>query len=341
MTRTIQTLVSVVLVGAITAAAYAGEISHYAPGVANIRDLAVPEPGLYFLTYNYGYLTDTLNDAQGNKLSSVTLGPGSNVKLNVNVDVSAYALAPALIWVSKHKFLGAKYGAYVAPTFTNTSINGLISAADRAGRSASTGQFNVGDTFVQPLWLGWSGKHFEAAYAYGFYIPSGKYRIDTLAVPRVGAVRVEAPDNTGFGFWTNQNQGALYIYPWPDRRLAIQNGLTWEINQKKRGFDLTPGQNLTYNWGLSQFLPLKKDQSLLAEVGPTGYDSFQVSNDRGTASPNPGVHDRVHAVGVQIGMTAPKRGMVLNFRWLHEYSAVNRFQGSSIGLNFAMKFPTE
>ena len=211
--------------------------------------MAVPAPGVYVVVYNYRYFTYTLNDAEGKKVSSVTLGPSSNVKLDVNVDVSAYALAPALIWVSKLKVLGAKYGAYVAPSFTNTNINALLSAAGRVGRSASTGQFNLGDTFVQPVWLGWTKKHFDAAYGYGFYIPSGKYRIETVSVPTIGAVRVEAANNTGFGFWTNQNQGALYIYPSADRRMAFQNSLTWEANRKKRGFDLTPGQNLAYNWG--------------------------------------------------------------------------------------------
>lgn len=342
MTRITNAAGSVLLLVTImTAAAFAGEISHYAPGVANIRDFAIPDPGFYVVVYNYGYMTDRLNDAAGTKLSTVTLGPNSNVKLNVGVDVSAYALAPALIWVSKHKILGAKFGAYVAPTFTNTNINALLSAAGGAGRSASTGQFHVGDIYVQPIWLGWARKHFDAGYAYGFYIPSGKYSIETVTVPGVGPVRVEAANNTGFGFWTNQNQGALYLYPWADKRLAIQNGLTWEINRKKRGFDITPGQNLVYNWGLSQYLPLKKDMSLLAEVGPTGYNSFQVSDDSGAAARNPGVHDRVHAVGLQVGMTLPKRGMVLNFRWLHEYSAVDRFQGSSIGFNFAIKIPTD
>ena len=191
--------------------------------------------------------------------------------------------------------------ADVSPAFTITGMNGLISAAGRAGRSATAGQFNIGSTFVEPVWLGWTRKHFDAAYGSGFYIPSGKYRIETVTVPDVGALRVEAPDNTGFGFWTNQNQGAFYIYPWADRRMAIQNGLTWEINCKKKGFDLTSGQNLTHNWGLSQFFPLKKAQSLLAEVGPAGYNSFQVSNDIETAGQNPSVHDGVHAVGVQVG----------------------------------------
>ncbi|RPJ38489.1 MAG: hypothetical protein EHM21_16785, partial [Chloroflexi bacterium] len=328
MRQTTYTLISVSLVGAIATAASAAEIGHYAPGVANIRDLAVPEPGFYVAVYNYGYLSDRLNDSQGNELSSVALGPNQGVNLNVSVDVSAYALAPMLIWGSSFKVLGAKYAAFVSPTFTNTSLNALISRATGAGRSASTAQFNVGDIFAQPVWLGWSKKHYEIAYGYGFYIPSGKYTIETVNLPVAGPVRVEAANNTGFGFWTNQNQGALYIYPWSDRRMGIQNALTWELHRQKRGFDLTPGQTLTYNWGVSQYLPLKKDLTLLAEIGPSGYSSFQISDDDGTAARNPSVHDRVHAVGVQVGITVPKRGIVFNFRWLHEFSAVDRFQGS-------------
>ena len=82
--------------------------------------------------------------------------------------------------------------------------------------------------------------------------------------------------------------------------MAVQNALTWEIHRKKRGFDLTPGQNLTWNWGLSQYLPLKKDQSVLLEVGPAGYSIFQVSDDgAGTAAATLGVHDSAHAAGVK------------------------------------------
>ncbi len=338
MTRKIHALVSVMLLGTITArVASAAEIGHYAPGVINIRDMAIADPGFYFALYNYGYRTSRINDANGNKISSVNVGPGQGVTLGVNVDVGLYAVAPVFMWVSKGKVLGAKYAAYVSPTFTNASLNGLLSSSGGAARSASAGQFRVGDIFVQPIWLSWASKNFEVTYGYGFYIPSGKYTINTYTVPGIGAVRAEAADNTGFGFWTNQNQGALYIYPWADKRLAIQNGVTWEFHQQKRGFDLRPGQNLTHNWGLSQFLPLKKDFSVLAEAGVVGYNSFQVSDDSGSAVRNPTLHDRLHAVGLQAGLTLPKRGMVLNFRYLKEFSAVDRFQGDSIGINFAIK----
>ena len=35
----------------------AAEIGHYAPGVVNIRDFAMPEPGFYGVLYNYAYTT--------------------------------------------------------------------------------------------------------------------------------------------------------------------------------------------------------------------------------------------------------------------------------------------
>jgi hypothetical protein len=335
MRRKTLVLGSVILVGIMmTMTAYSGEIGHFVPGVVNIRDLVVPPAGFYGVIYNYGYSTSRLNDANGNKRSSVTIG---GHPFDIGVDVNAYALAPTFIWSAKKKVIGAQYAAYVSPTFSNSSINGLISSATGAGRSASTGQFNIGDILVEPVWLGWSGKHYHVSYGYGFYIPSGKYKTTTVTLPAVGSVTAEAVDNIGLGFWTHQNQGALYLYPWKDQRMAVQNSLTWEIHGNKRKFDLTPGQNLTWNWGVSQYLPLKKD-SLLLEVGPAGYSSFQVSDDSGMDAKNPGLHDRLHAAGLQVGVTSVKWVMSMNFHWFHEFSSVDRFQGNAMGLNFTFKF---
>jgi hypothetical protein len=89
---------------------------------------------------------------------------------------------------------------------------------------------------------------------------------------------------------------------------------------------------------VSEYLPLKKDQSLLAEIGPAGYGNFQVSDATGSDARNPGVHDKVYGAGIQAGVTIPKRSMVLNFHWFHEYSAVERFQGDALGLSFAARF---
>ena len=43
-------------------------------------------------------------------------------------------------------------------------------------------------------------------------------------------------------------------------------------------------------------------------------------------------------VGGQIGLTCVPWNAALNFHYFHEFAAEDRFQGESIGLNFAIKF---
>jgi hypothetical protein len=323
----------------VSSVARAQEISHYNPGVPNIRDFAMPPaPGLYGVVYNYRYTTDRLNDHNGNKVSSVTIGSGGGVAVNVDVDVNMYALAPALIWVSNWKVLGARYGGYILPSFANASVGAALATERGRGRNADTSQFGVGDLFVQPVWLDWSRKHWDFALGYGFYAPVGSYSTETVTLPVIGPIKTEAPDNIGLGFWTHQIQGAGSWYPWEHRATAVSTALTYEINGKKEGFDITPGQNLALNWGISQYLPLKKDKTLLLEVGPAGYSSWQITDDSGSAAKNPTVHDEVHSAGGQLGLTYVPWNVALNVHYFHEFAAKDRFQGQALGVNFAIKF---
>jgi hypothetical protein len=322
------------------AAAPAAEIGHYAGGLPNIRDLLVPAEGLYFVVYNYGYTTDRINDAEGDKLRSVTIqpGPGPGLTLGVDADVDVYALVPTWIWSSSWTIFGARYAAYVAPMFANSSIAAGLSSAIGQGRDAETGQFNVGDLFIQPLWLGWNREHWDVALGYGFYAPVGKYEVETVTLPVVGNVKVEAADNIGLGFFTNQFQGAAAWYPWKDRRMAAVLALTYEIHDAKEDFRLTPGQNVTLNWGLSQYLPLDKGQQLLAEVGPSGYSTWQVTQDSGRDAKNPRVLDQVHAAGAQLGLTYVPWMAFLNFHYDYEFYSEDRPQGQVFSLTLGKQF---
>lgn len=340
-TRHKKNLFAAALVGALALlsnGASAGEIGHFAPGVANIRDYTVPDPGFYGALYDYWYSTDRLNDRNGNKVSTVTVGPGPGVPLNVNVDVDVYAVSPMFIWVSDWKIAGAKYAAYIAPSFASSSVGASLATETGSGINANAGQFDVGDLFVQPLWLGWGLTNWDFALGYGFYAPVGKYSTRTVTLPGPTSFKAESADNIGLGFWTHQIQGAASWYPWADKRMAVSGALTYEIHGQKDGFDLTPGQNLTFNWGISQYLPLNKAQTLLLEVGPAGYSSWQITDDTGSAAKNPGVHDQVHAVGGQLGVTYVPWMLSVNFHGFSEFAAQDRFQGSSFGLNIAKKF---
>ena len=313
--------------------ASAGDSGHYVGGLMDIRDYFVPDPGFYGALYNYFYTTDRYNDQDGNRVSSTTLPGGSGSPVSVNLDM--YVLAPALIWTSPWKVLDAKYAAYIAPTFANSSLNAVASTVRNRGGSVSESTFAPGDMFVQPLWLGWSLPHWDFSAGYGFYAPVGKYSTETLLTP-TGIDTIPASDNIGLGFWTQQFQGAAAWHPWTNRATAVTLVLTYEYNSQQEGTGITYGQNLWLNWGISQYLPLTKDDKLLLEIGPAGYYEWQISSSTGGTS-NPDSRTSVSGIGGQIGLTYVPWNLILNFRGPYEYAAEERVQGASFGINLVKK----
>jgi len=59
---------------------------------------------------------------------------------------------------------------------------------------------------------------------------------------------------------------------------------TYEIHHEKDDADITPGDRFSLDWGISQFLPLNKDQTLLGELGIAGYSQWQVDVDEDSGS---------------------------------------------------------
>jgi hypothetical protein len=319
----------------------AGEIGHFSGGLLNVRDLAMPEPGFYVAIYNLVYDTDQVNDRHGDEIDRLTLvGPRGRrrLTLDLDVDVQLYGFSPALMWVSDWKILGGRYAAFIAPTFANSSISAALSASTGRGVDADTGQFGIGDLFVQPIWLGWGFAHFDVGLSGGFYAPIGKYDVETVRLPRLGAIELEATDNIGYGFWTGQAQAAGYWYPWTNKATAVGLALTYEAHGKKEDFDLRPGMNLTLNWGVDQYLPLNATQTLLADLGVLGYSSWQITDDDGDDVRQPTTHDEVHAAGLQVGLSYVPWSLALVFHWAYEFAAQDRFAGQAYVLTLGKKF---
>jgi hypothetical protein len=88
--------------------AYAGQLGHYFPGSFNIRDYVMPDKGVYAAVYTIHYASDSLRNASGDDISSVSLA-GRTV--NVDTDLSLYSISPTVIWNSGWKILGPEYGA--------------------------------------------------------------------------------------------------------------------------------------------------------------------------------------------------------------------------------------
>jgi len=303
--------------------ARAGELGHFGPGVANIRDFLVPDPGFYVLQYFVLYNADSFRDRNGDKVNSINLG---NTKLKVDTEVDAFILAPAFVWVSPWKFLGARYGAQIVPTFGNTSVQAALRTETGFGVDVDESQFGVGDLFVKPVWLGWDGAHYSATAGYGFYAPVGKYDNGDA-------------HNIGLGFWTHEFQLATAWYPWEHRGTAVTLTGNYEIHSEYEDVNITPGDRVTLNWGISQYLPLNEANSLILEVGPMGYSQWQVEKDSGSdVNKNFIPKDQIHAAGGQIGLIYTPWNAFIQFHGLQEFGAEARFEGQYFTWTLGKKF---
>jgi len=317
----------------------AGEIGHFNGGVLDIRDYFLPDPGIYGVVYNYYYFSDRLNNGNGDKISSEVIEtPSGPVPVNVNVNVRVYALIPALVWSSPYELLGARYGGYIAPTFANNSLDDDLFIPTGARCNIRNSNFGAGDLYMQPLWLDWAKKHWDLSLAYGFYAPVGKYNTRNVALPGAANVTVESKDNIGLGYWTQQAQAGVAWYPMTNKATAVTAIGTYEYNGEQEDSDIRPGQMITLNWGVSQYLPLSKNHDLLLEAGPAGYDSYEITDSTGGNALSANPKSCVHAAGGQVGLTYVPWNAFLTIHGFYEYSAISRFQGASIGLNFGIKF---
>lgn len=319
--------------------ASAAEIGHYNGGILDIRDFFMPDPGLYGVVYNYYYNSDRLNNGNGDKINSLTVPtPGGPANVGLEVNIEMFATMPAIIWVSPWHILGAKYGGYIAEPFANNSLEANLFFAQRAGGFIHHSSMGVGDLFVQPVWLDWAEPHWDISLAYAFYAPVGRYNTTSVPLPGGANVTAGSLDNLGLGFWTQQVQGGLAWYPMTNKATAVTAALTYENNGKKKDFELRPGQMLTLNWGISQYLPLTHDHHLLLNVGPAGYDTWQITDSTGGDVIDPRSRSQVHGVGGEVGVAYVPLNAFATIHGFYEYASESRFQGWSIGLNLGIKF---
>ena len=192
------------------------QTGHYMTDFTNVRDMGKMSPGLVGIVYNYYAWTTNYVDKDGTKYDIIPLQ-----KLNpalpdatLEVDMSTYAVVPALYWASKFTFLGgANYVIGVVPNYywadvSYSTVQGGGSV-DTIFRERGTSKLSgLGDLFVAPLGLGWGFDHFDATFFYGFTAPTGRYEDG-------------ADDNIGLGFWTHQFQGFGYYYPKVDQTTAL------------------------------------------------------------------------------------------------------------------------
>jgi len=268
--------------------------SHYPIGAEGIKGAELPPPGFYVRDYNYFYTA--------NKVDGMANGP----------DIFVYCQAPKLVWMTPWSFLGVNYGMDMIIPF----IYKNISAPFGDGH-----QFNLGDIYYSPLVLSKHFQQFDVAGAYGVYVPSGKFNADTP---------VHYLTSPGNGYWTHMLTLGSVWYPDEKKTWAVSLLNRYEINTEQNHTDITPGNMLSMDWGLSKTIAQGVD------VGFIGYYQQLVTKDSG---PNAS-HDYSNVIGLGPEVSAfwPKIGTFTSLRYAYEVTAHDRPQGQTVVLTITKRF---
>jgi len=341
---------ALVLIGAGMQAgpSFAGDQGHYYPGIIDIRDVVMPPKGFYYATYNPYIFSDTYMDGNGDEVSQITaskkltktVGAGNaqfdvtltgTITADINLDFKAFTTQHILMWITEHKILGADYGLFIAPAYSYVEMaadadvkgTGTIQIGHRSETVTASKSIHVEedkdgftDLFVQPVWLGWHGAEYDAGLGYGFFAPTGAYASDDAV-------------NVGLGYWTHQVQASFVYYPTllAPKATALTVLGTYGYHTKKNGFDLTPGQDIDLEYGISQYLHPQ------IEIGVSGYHHWQITDDRGAEAKNPEVHDRTNGIAAQVSVWPVPNKFYVSFRYAWEYGAVDHFDDQIATLN--------
>ena len=278
----------------------ASEKGHYVPGVEGIKAATLPPPGVYYRMYNVIYNADAMMDANGDKLP-------------INFDVSVYAMANRMIWITDKKFLGGYYGMDAIVPFVRTDVSiGAAGVADD--------QFSIGDIFLEPITLSWHGARYDAAVGLGFYAPVGQYD-------------VTKPASAGQDFWTTMLTFGSTFYLDANRAWSVSALGRYEINSEKSDTSVKPGQDFLFEWGLA------RNVNKIWDIGMSGYCLWQVTDDSGSdVTWDAGVHDEVYALGPEVSVFIMPAKAFLSVRALWEFGASDRSEGSTATITFTKIF---
>jgi hypothetical protein len=285
--------------------AVAQETAEYPNGTSGLKAGTVPPPGRYWLMYNRVYQTNQLNDANGHEVKTVGGQP-------LGLDVTGYANVHRFLDVTDYKICGANYS-------WNFVVPFVIIDTDIAATDMHNTEFKFGDLNIEPFVIEWHEKQYDFGFVYGLFIPTAE-RSD---------VRASLP---GKKFWTNYVGPAGTYYFDEDRTWAISFLSRYEIPSEREDKEIKPGQNFSFEWGLSRNFEKTTD------IGVSGYCSWQTTLDAGADVNYVNVHDRVFAAGPEINYFSPKYKLGYNFRAWWEFGAVDRTQGQIITLTLVKPF---
>ncbi|RFC46139.1 MAG: hypothetical protein DVB28_000143 [Verrucomicrobia bacterium] len=254
----------------------------------------LPPPGFYLRDCSVFYTADRLNLSNGERAP-------------VDFKLSGYANLLRGLWVSEGKFLGGNYAidASIVAQTTTITLNGVT-------RSGS----GLADSYIQPVGVGWHGERWDAVFGYTLWVPTGE--------SEPGGVR------PGKGFWGHMVSAGATVYLDERKSWAASLVNRYETNQEERHSHITPGDQISMEWGLS------KKVAARADVGFVGCYQKQVTKDAGPLAS--GAMDSEFSLGPELVVTWPVKRMAGTVRYIQVVEAKGRPQARALTWVISKRF---
>ena len=216
----------------------------------------------------------------------------------------------SFVWVSATEVLGgARFSMSATLPIANNSLT-----SDTAGAISGGGGF--GDSYYQPVILGWQRKRAAIRAVYGFLAPTGSFEPG-------------ADSNVGSGYWTHVLSSGQTVYLTASNTIAVSAFQMYEFHTTQHGTGIQPGQTLDLDYSVTRMFLPRND--VRVQVGVVGYGQWQTTDKSGpdVTATEAASRYSVNALGLSGAVVLPRRKVSLGFKYFKEFSNSSTFQGYS------------
>jgi hypothetical protein len=279
----------------------------YPLGSSAVNSGVTPEPGL---TYSNSFLFYSRDEEKGGNGKVLATGEQS-VLLDMNT----------IVWASAEE-LGNLGGARFSCAATIPIANNSLSSG---AQGAISGGGGLGDSYFQPIILGWRREHVDIRGILGVLVPTGKFNAG-------------ATNNVGNGYWTPVIAMGETFYLDEDRATTVSLFEMYEFHSTQPGTGVRPGETLDVDYSLMRTLPFYARTRL--QVGVVGYSAWQttIKTGPGITPAQEGQRYRVNGLGAGLGIVSPARKVTLSFKYVNEFSNQWTYQGYSFQISAGIGF---
>jgi len=334
-------------------------LQRYSPGVGGSDMTAPLVPGWYVQAPLVAYHANKIKGNDGKQATSatpvdaqtlpgpVTVPAQPGLRSNVGIDADTYALLPRITYLSANRVLGANVGFTVmlpvmnrranfnaSPIFAGTPYAGIAAAQPlvtasinaRVDATQDGDQSGLGDLEVSPV-LHWEiGDHQAVTFAPTVVLPTGNYSVTRRV-------------NTGYGNFYTFRPSVQYSFVGDGWDVGGRAVFSFNTRNKDNGY--YSGNMFNFDWQAMAFV------SDDWRVGLQGYFVRQLSRDTQDLSGFTateisqrnlrkeiisGNKTSVNAIGPAVGWLMNGGEMMVEGKFLREFSARNRTEGQAFWL---------